>query len=390
MIKCASVYTCEIDDPDKAYDEILSQIRQKLTLLGNTVGIVMCHCEFVLAGTAQHICEKLPFDVAGITTSSQAVNDSADEMAFTLFIMTADDVFFRAGVTESFSTEVYAATKAAYDKASAGMSELPKLALVFPPLILENAGDVYPNTWGEILSNTPVFGTIAIDDTVSFASSETIFNGKSYKDAMSFVLCYGNINPRFMVAALPENNIMPYQGEVTKADGPYIHEINGVNAYKYFEERGLAQDGLPTDRFLFVPFMIDLKNRKDYDGVPVLRVLATFTKDGSAVFRGNVDEKSIFTLSKCTEDDVVSSAMDTIAKVNESEQINGMLSFSCIIRRMSLAPDTLRELDSFKANTNADIPFMVGYAGGEICPTSVKGGNATNRFHNYSLITLVI
>ncbi len=390
MIQCLSVYTCEIDDQDKAFGDIHRQLAEGITLRENTVGIVMCHCEFVLSGTAQYICGKLPFDVLGVTTSSQAINGIAEKMVFTLFVMTADDVFFRAGVTESFSTEVYAATQKAYEKASLGMTEQPRLALVFPPLLLENAGDIYPNVWSELLNSTPVFGTIAIDDTVSFNSSETLFNDKSYKDAMPFVLCYGNITPRFMVTTLPDSNAMPYQGEVTKADGPYIHEINGMNAYTYFEERGLAKDGLPTDRFLFVPFMIDLIHRADYDGIPVMRVLTTFTPDGSAVFRGNVGEKSIFTLSKCTEEDVISSTTEAIASINSMDGINGMLSFSCIIRQMALATDTRRELFTFSNGIQSHIPFMAGYAGGEICPTSIKKEKAANRFHNYSLITLLV
>ncbi len=390
MIKCASVYTFEIDDCEKAYSEIAEQLESKVTLLENSVGIVMCHTEFILSGALKYICEKLPFDVVGVTTASQAVNDTVGELMLSVFVMTSDDVIFKAGLTESLEDDVEGPTRAAYAKASEGMTEQPKLALVFPPLILKYAGDVYPNLWSEILPNTPNFGTLAIDDTVSFGDSETVFNGDNSKTQMSFVLCYGNINPRFSIGALPEENIMPYQGEVTNSDGPFVSEINNINAYKYFEELGFANNGAPTDSFLFVPFLIDLKKRADYDGIPVMRVLASFTEDGTAVFRGNVDENSIFTLSRCTEDNIVSTAVDKVKEINELSDVHGVLSFSCIIRRMVLGTNTLKELENVHSEISSDIPFMMGYAGGEVCPTSLKDGKPANRFHNYSMVNLII
>lgn len=390
MLNCASVFTYEIDDCDAALAEIKEQLDSKLTLLGNSIGIILCHTEFVWSGAAKYICENLPFDVVGVTTASQAVNDTVGEMVLTLFVMTSDDVIFKPGYTESLLDDYRTPTYAAYETASAGMTEQPRLALVFPPLILKYAGDVYPNLWSEILPDTPNFGTLAIDDTVSFENSETIYNGMNSKDRMAFVLCYGNINPRFSVGALPDNNVLPYQAEVTKSDGPFVAEINNTNAYQYFAERGFADNGQPTDSFLFVPFLIDLKKRADYDGIPVMRVLATFKEDGIAVFRGNVDENSIFTLGKCTEGDVVATAISKIEQINEMPDVNGVLSFSCIIRRMVLGSSALAEAEGIKSTMKSTVPFMMGYAGGEVCPTSVNKGRIANRFHNYSLVTLII
>jgi len=54
------------------------------------------------------------------------------------------------------------------------------------------------------------------------------------------------------------------------------------------------------------------------------------------------------------------------------------------------ADKSLSELQIAKDTINPDIPFMMGYAGGEFCPTSVKNGVPTNRFHNDSLIILVV
>jgi len=388
MLKCASVYTCEVDNADVAIKEIHSQLTEKISLLENTIGIIMCHIEFIESGVLAHICANLPFDVAGVTTSSQAVNETADDMILTVFVMTSDDVYFRAGMTGSLEEGVYQSAKNAYD--AIGLAETPKLALVFPPLPEELAGDTYVNAWERIIPGVPVFGTFSTADTVDFTGGKTIYNGITADDRTSYVFCYGNINPRFFIGVLSEKNALPYRGEVTKSDGVFVEEINDVNAYKFFEERGLAKDGLPISLFTFVPFLIDQKNRTDYDGVPILRELVKFNQEGIAVFRGNVDEHSTFRMLQGTFEDVLQIAREKHEEAASLPGINGILTFSCIARRMMvMQTDSLGEL-SIAREIIGNIPFMMGYAGGELCPTSVRGGVATNRYHDYSLIIMVV
>ena len=391
MLKCASVYTYEIDDPSVAFEEIKAQLDKKITFLEHSVGIIMCHTEFISSGVVKHISDNLPFDLAGVTTSSQAVNGAVGELILTIFVMTSDDVWFRTGVTESVSEGIYEPTKAAFDKVTTGLSEIPKLALIFLPLLLKYAGDAYINAWKQIIPNAPIFGTIATDDTIKFEGSETIYNGISYKTAMPFVLCYGNINPRFLVGTLPEDKVMPYKGEITKSSGPFVQEINNINAYKYFESIGFASDGVLAENYLFVPFVINQKKREDYDGISVVRGHASFTEDGTAIFRGDVDEGSTFTLLKIDSDDVLSTTRQKIMQINELPNINGVLLFPCIVRRMMTQRlHQLIELETVKDIINPNIPFMMGYSGGEICPTSFNNYVPTNRFHNYSLVILVV
>jgi len=390
-VKCASVFTYEIDDPKIALEEIKAQLENKITLLKNSVGIIMCHPEFISSGVVKHISENLPFDLAGVTTSSQAVNNEAGELILTIFVMTSDDTRFRTGVTESVNEGIDGPTKKAFDKAAAGVSEMPKLALIFPPLILKYAGDAYINAWKQVIPDVPVFGTIAIDDTLTFEGSETIFNGESYKTSMPFVLCYGSINPRFLVGTLPQDKAMPYKGEITKSSGPFVQEINNINAYKYFESIGFASNGALAESFLFVPFVIDQKKREDYDGIPVMRGHASFTEDGTAIFRGDVDEGATFTLLTSNSDDVLSTTRQKIEQLNELTDINGILMFPCIVRRMmTMRIKPMMELETVRSTINQDIPFMMGYSGGEICPTSISNGKPTNRFHNYSLVILIV
>ena len=391
MLKCASVYTFEIDDPDVALDEIRAQLGESVELLDNTVGVVMCHPEFIVSGVLRYISENLPFDLVGVTTSTQAVNGQAGQLILTIFVMTSDDVRFITGATGSVAGDLFGATSAAYGRVAGGEPEPPGLALIFPPLTVEYAGDAYIEAWENVIRGTPLFGTIAIDDAFPFADSEAIYNGASFKDSMTFILCYGNIKPRFFIGTLHQDKAVPYRGEITKSSGPLVHEINNISAYKYFEDIGFARDGDRVDTFGFVLYVIDQKKREDYDGVPVVRGLTTFNGDGAAIFSGVMDEGSTFSMLTSDYDDVMSTSQEMVELVNKQNSVNGVLMFSCVIRRMvAMTENPLSELDVIRDAMNPDIPFMVGYAGGEICPTSMKEGMPTNRFHNYSLVILVL
>jgi hypothetical protein len=194
-----------------------------------------------------------------------------------------------------------------------------------------------------------------------------------------------------MIATVPEDNVMPYKGEVTKSCGHLVQEINNINTYKYFESIGFESNGKSAVNYLFLPFAVDQKKRDDYDGIPVIRVLYSFLEDGSATFHGNVDEGSTFALLKCEPDDVISTTKEKVAEINDLSDVNGVLMCSCIVRRIvSMRENPHMELEAVKDKINPDIPFMMGYAGGEICPTLVKENKPTNRYHNYSLVILVI
>jgi hypothetical protein len=392
MLKCASIYTYEIDYPETALEELKAQLDKKLVLLKHTVGIIMCHNAFVESGASKHIAENLPFETVGVTTSSQAVDHEAGELILTVFVITAEDAWFRTGVTRPFETDIPATVKDAYDKASSGADWPLKLVIVFPPLIPDISGDDYVNAWKEAAGSVPIFGTFAVDDTLTFDECGTLCCGEYNKRALSFVLCYGNITPRFLVGTMPQERALPYKSEVTKSNGAYIQEINNINAYQYFESIKLASNGtLNVRATYFIPFVIDQKKREDYDGTPVIRGHAHFTEDGTAVFRGDIDEGSALTLLMVNSDDVLSTTTDVINQLNAMPGINGVLLFSCVVRRMMVMPiNPLVELEYARDLIKPDIPFMMGYAGGEICPTSFKSTIPANRFHNFSIIILVL
>jgi len=120
-------------------------------------------------------------------------------------------------------------------------------------------------------------------------------------------------------------------------------------------------------------------------------VLDSFTEDGTAKFHGNVEEGSIFTLLKCEAADVLKTTKQKIMEINEMTDVNGVLLFSCVVRRIVTMTDNYNEeYEIARDLLRSDIPFMMGSAGGEICPTGVREGIPTNRYHNYSIAILVV
>ena len=388
MLKCASVYTCEIDDFDAALSEIKAQLEQKMTLLNHSVGIIMCHPEFTGTGILEHLSENLPFDLAGVTTASQAVNDQIGELILTVFVMTSDDIVFKTGVTEALGSDVDGAVKTAYDKTITEvpeMSEQPRLALLFPPFG-QHAGDAYIRAWEKIIPGTPLFGTHAIDDTAIFKECRTIYNGQHYETAMPFVLCYGNIHPRFMIATFSEDSAVSAKVEITKAKGNCLQEINHAPAIEYFKKMGIADISFMT------AFMFDFSKHQYDDNTPVVRGFASFTEEGAATFYGEVEDAATFAFLKWDTDILLSATSQKISEINGMSGVNGVLFFPCTMRRAVLlgASRPLLEFATVKEHIKQEIPFMMGDAGGEICPTSVRDGVPLNRFHNYSLVILIV
>ena len=89
---------------------------------------------------------------------------------------------------------------------------------------------------------------------------------------------------------------------------------------------------------------------------------------------------------------IKSTSQCEIERINKFSDVNGAILFSCAARRMVLlgVNEDNAELQIAKNTIKKDIPFMLGYSGGEICPVINNQGILNNRFHNYSMVILII
>jgi hypothetical protein len=174
---------------------------------------------------------------------------------------------------------------------------------------------------------------------------------------------------------------------VTKAKDNIVYEINNIITRDFFlESLGI------TGSMISVPMLMDSPSAKDYDGIPVIREQSSVTEEGAGVFAGKIEVGSKLSLLKADEESILSTSLQGLKKLNDMEDVNGALIFTCVSRQITLMSVNRQfaEMQLVKDNIRTDITYMVGASGGEICPTSVKDGVAFNRNHDYSMVILAI
>jgi len=132
-MKMINAWTLELDEPDVAVAEILSQLNLEENLLKNATGFLTCSYDYVETGIVKAVCDALPFDVVGGTTLTNANNDEADTMLFCLSVLTADDCQFAAAVTEPFQESIDEIVTSTVDTTVSKMDQDIKMALAFLP-----------------------------------------------------------------------------------------------------------------------------------------------------------------------------------------------------------------------------------------------------------------
>jgi hypothetical protein len=79
------------------------------------------------------------------------------------------------------------------------------------------------------------------------------------------------------------------------------------------------------------------------------------------------------------------SAADALLKtaLSGSRRPKALLVWCCATRAAVLGDDTLAEIRLLR-QAAGDIPFILAYAGGELCPGIDENGQVYNQFHNQS------
>jgi hypothetical protein len=386
MIRILTASTENIDDPAIAVEEIRAQLDLEHKLLKNSVGIVACHYEFVLSGTAQAVNESLPFDIAGVNSSIQAINDAKGALLFTLMVLTSDDVCFKAALTPSLRGSPGEKIADTYKAAAADREEKPALIFAFAPFMLENSGDEYVRVLSEASGNVPCFGTLAVDDTPDFRECYMLFNEGHYKDKMSLILVYGTISPKFYLASISKNKLLDRAALITSSEGHILKEVNGRPVMEYFEDMGLAKASETSYAMVSLPFMLDYG-----DGTPLVsKVFIGLNEQKNAICAGAMPEGSTMYMGVFDKGDVLLTTGNSLKQaLEETAAPSAVIGYSCISRSMTLGSDLFAEIDLIQHEIAQKIPVFFAYSGGEICPTQINSQVAINRFHNNTFILCI-
>jgi hypothetical protein len=386
MIRTLFAHTSEIDDVQAAVAEITAQLDVEHKLLKNSVGLISCYVEFIDSGVVAALAGTLPFPIAGVTTIAAASNGEQGEMLLFLTILTADDVEFVLGITDSISGEDEAPLRAAWEKTGARRADKASLMLSFCPLLFNVSGDFFVDAWSAITGNVPNFGCLAVDHNRDYHESQTILNGEAYKDRYVFVLLYGNVEPRFFIGGIQEEKAFHEKGVVTASRGNQLQAVNGISVADYLSGLGLTRDEEGNIKGInSYPFILDYN-----DGTqPIIRVMFAVTPDGSAVCGGKIPVGATLTVGTIDGDEVLVSSAAALDQAVKAAEGKNVLIFSCIGRFFSLGYESAREMEKTQ-EVLKKIPFHLCYSAGELCPVYGKDGALTNRSHNDTMVICVL
>ena len=382
MIKTISVHTFEIDDIDVAVKEIVTPIKIEENLLANTVGILTCHREFVLSGAVKAICEALPFDIVGLTTSRQSLPDVTDGVILALTVITSDDTVFKAVYTDTLKDDAEKPIADAYSSAVKDLPENPKIIFAFTPLLQQYAGDSYIDILDKLSGGVPIFGSMPIESANYLDLCYTIFNGECERDKFAMILCSGNINPKYYMASVIHEDFLDRNLLITSSVANKVKEINGRPFMDFLEELNIAENGAIKNGISFVVFLVNYNDGSK----PIGRVLLALDEDGNGFCGGLMPEGANISATFLTRDDVIDATKELLEKVTrENPENENFLCFSCLTRNVALGINQNKEFEEINKALSGK-QYVACLSGGEICPDVLPDGTTKNRFHNNTII----
>lgn len=382
MIKVMTAYTLEIDERELAVEEILGQLDLEKKLLKNAVGIINCHQEFVHSKVVKALCDALPFDTVGVTTTGQAVNGKMGILTLTLMVLTSDQIEFLTTCSQPLSEELDGPLRAACLEGCSRVGERPDLILAFAPLLLQYSGDQYVELLDEASGGAPLFGTMSVEDDGSYQNCFTIYNGECQRDTFALVFLSGGIRPDFFIATLSDQNILSAPALITASDRNVIKEINGFPFLNFLEGLGVAENGKMISGHQLLLFMID-----NQDGTPpVGKLLIKVDENGYGVCGGDMPKGKRLSLAVLTKKDVLKTTWETVGEARGLKDKSVFMTFSCNTRNIALGSDIYAEFETVDQIIGSGEPYLAALSGGEICPYVDENGRIYNRFHNNSFI----
>lgn len=384
MIRSFTAVTHEIDDVELAVEEILSQLNLEGQLLPNSVGIVSCFAEYVESGVIAALAERLPFEIVGLSTITNAALDNIGDTMLALMVITSDDVSFALALTEPTFEEAEAPFRACYESALSKLPGKPKLMLSFTPLLTKIGSDYYVDIMSKISGNVPNFGALAVDHNEDYHDSCVIMNGKGWNDRFAMLLISGNIDPAFYIGTISDEKVFQEKGVVTASSGNQLQTVNNAPVIDYLLSLGLTknEDGTITGINSF-PIIVDYN-----DGtLPVIRAMFALTPEGHAVCGGNIPVGSTISIGSFNPQEIIETAAATVETALNSKKHSVLLIYSCIGRFFTQGYEADAEFQAMQQRLQASpVSYLAAYSGGELCPVYHEDGQTVNRNHNNTFV----
>lgn len=384
MIRTFTAGTTEIDNVEMAVAEILEELDCQGKLLDNTVGIISCFAEFLETGVVKALAGALEFPIIGCTTIANAARGKIGETQLCLMVITSDELDFVPGITDPIAGEDPEIPRRAYEKAAAGRKEPPAFMLSFAPLLFNVSGDFFTEVMDEVSGGVPNFGTLPVDHNADYHDSHMILNGEAWRDRYGFLLVYGAVQPDFFVGTISDEKVFPEKGVITASQGNQLQSVNGKTVTEYLISLGLSQnkDGSISGINSF-PIIVNYNDGTE----PAVRAMFALTPEGSAVCGGRVPVGASLTIGRFDADEIIATSTAALDRALKEKEYRAMLIFSCVGRYFTMDYDQLAELEMVVSRMkDRNLPYLMAYSGGEICPVYDAKGKTANRSHNNTFV----
>jgi hypothetical protein len=380
MIKMLTAFTEEIDEIEAAVEEILEQLDIEKRLLTNSVGIVHCCGDFPENGVIKALYDSLPFEIAGMTSTSVGGPSIMGELALTLTVLTSDDITFRIGASSPITDKLDGPIDDLYARLIANQKEKPALLMPFVPFMLNIGGDEFMAKLDALSGGLPAFGSLAISNERDFSRIYTMYNDEYWTNSLVLLTLTGEVNPEFMSVSMLDENVLQQKAVVTASDRNILQSINNMPAVKYLETIGLASDGKIKGNES-MPFVIDVD-----DGSRLIRACVGSTEEGYAICCGGIPVGARFGIATMGPDDVISSTESLVQDLVKKSEGKSIMIYSCVARQWTLGTKAAAEQEKAAEVIGDSCPYHFTYSGGEIFPVRLNDGSMTNLLQNESLI----
>ena len=388
--------TEEIDDLEAAVEELKKGIPTE-ELLANTVGIVYAYYDADFEELSRILCETFSFPIIGVSAMALLDNEGYLAYGMELLVMSADDVRFSVGMTESLDKDNYKEKlEKLYYAMKGDAQEQEKLILAYTCKVVDANGDIYIKTFDEMSGGVPVYGGMP-SDMYTYNEFKVFYDGKVESYAAAVILLYGNVSPITLVEFSISNETR-LDNKVTKAANNIVFALGDKTFVQSLEEAGLSSNNENVImEYVQTPFVVK-KEVENGETIECLRNLAYLKHDtGVGVFLGQVPEGAELKVATISVDDIGKSVTQVFTKlIHEMEKksdykYSTIICTSCTARYMNLVGDKNIEGNAYKDIIPDDINLVGMYSYGELCPTkSSDSDKLYNLFHNETFTILAL
>lgn len=392
MLNVFSASTTEIDDVEAAVSSISSQLKEQGEIGANALGLIVCQYEFVLSGVVDGLRKALPFPIAGCTSSTMAIapvpkglpqSDAEGDLCLTLMVLWGEGVSFATAKTEhvSLDEDISALCRPIFEG-----REKPALVWAFAPRVGFVSGDQLVEAVTEQSGGALVFGGFSVDDSPTFQENcYVITPDGDYLDRVGFVLFYGDINPSFYCASITEKRIFDRWFMVTEAKGNEIISINDRSSLEFLDLIGITAEMTRSAVLTNIVLAIQVDKTSYYP-----RQIINLNENDNLILGGTVEKGTRFRVGGFDKLDMLDAAQEAAKKsLAQSEDKAFAFIFSCASRFVLLGSESLDEIHMVRDAT-AGKPFLMAYAGGEICPVLRSDSSLLNHFQNGAFVICTI